>query len=119
MQRRRTHNTKKLMIPALDGNAIGARVQKVRIARRWTQVGLANVSGLSKGCIICIENGLRRPSLSSVIALAYALKRSIEWILYGVPSRSVLYRYRIKTGALDGREALLPKGRDSAVRAET
>ncbi|MCM1290154.1 MAG: helix-turn-helix domain-containing protein [Corallococcus sp.] len=49
---------------------LGQRLSELRQEMDLTQVELANAIGVSKGCISLWENGLREPTLTSLIALA-------------------------------------------------
>ena len=51
-------------------NQFGEILKELRTARGIGQVELAKFIGVSKGCISLWENGLREPTLSSLIALA-------------------------------------------------
>jgi len=76
----------------LDPVAIGRRLRVTRCKRGWRQVDLANASGVNAGVIGAIEVGLRVPSRDAAIGLAVALRRSIEWILFGLKNRGQLHR---------------------------
>lgn len=51
-------------------NQFAEVLKELRTARGLGQVELAKYIGVSKGCISLWENGLREPTLSSLIALA-------------------------------------------------
>ena len=53
--------------------SFGAVLRELRLAVGWTQEQLARSSGVSAHTIITLENGKRRPRLSTVTALADAL----------------------------------------------
>jgi len=76
----------------LDPVAIGRRIRTLRCKRGWRQLDLANASGVHPGVIGAIEVGLRVPSRDAAIGLAVALRRSIEWILFGMATRGRLWK---------------------------
>ena len=66
---------------------IGARIRRVRLERGWTMRELAYVSGMAYGTLTAFESGHRVPRLSNVLALAVALRRSIDFLLLGKGER--------------------------------
>ena len=75
----------------LDPLAVGRRVSGLRRKRGWRQVDLAEASGVHPAVIGLIEVGLRVPSRDAAIGLAVALRRSIEWILFGLARNGRLW----------------------------
>ena len=56
-------------------------LKTLRITAGLGQVELANKLGVSKGIISLWENGLREPSMSSLIALSKFFNVSIDYIV--------------------------------------
>ncbi|MCK6589767.1 MAG: helix-turn-helix transcriptional regulator [Polyangiaceae bacterium] len=52
---------------------VGNEIRKRRQARGWTQVELAERSGLTPDCIVLIETGVEDPSVSAFYAIARSL----------------------------------------------
>ncbi len=70
-------------MPSLDARAIGARIRATRKARFWLQRDLAAKTKLSPGAIGAYEAGLRIPCRDAVVALSFALRRTLDWLLLG------------------------------------
>jgi transcriptional regulator with XRE-family HTH domain len=67
---------------------LGQEIRRRRRALGWTQEDLAEVAGISVHYLSTIENGKRDPSVSTVMALAKALKVSAGELLGGVEGLS-------------------------------
>jgi len=52
---------------------IGDNVRALRLARGWTQWGLAERSGFSEQFVFCLESGRRDPTIVGLCKLAEAL----------------------------------------------
>lgn len=62
---------------------IGKRVRAARQELGLTMKQLHEQTGLSTGNISDIENDRNTPSVSSLVALGRALRRSLDWLLAG------------------------------------
>lgn len=78
--------------PATDAapelTELGARVQQARTRRQMTLETLAERSGLSKGHLSRIENGLQTPPLGTLIRIAGALNADVTSLINGKAARS-------------------------------
>jgi transcriptional regulator with XRE-family HTH domain len=93
MARKRVRHPERLKVieaDVLDGHAIGARIAQSRKKRDWRQVDLAIVAGIGHGSLVAYENGLRIPNTQGLARLSRALRRKVDWIIFG-PHR-VLWR---------------------------
>lgn len=79
-------------VPALDARAIGARIRRARRSYGWDERDLADKIGAHDSTISQYENGHLVPSFGRLIALAVALRRSMEFLLFGVARRGQLHR---------------------------
>jgi len=90
----------------LDAQAIGARIRRLRLARGWYQRDLAKASGVHLAVIGAIERGLRVPSRDAAIALAVALRRSLNYLYFGLCANSRIENLAgssgSRAGGLDG-----------------
>ncbi len=59
------------------GEVFGNRIRKLRREREWSQVYLAEVTGLSKTFICNLENGQKEPCLGTIKLLADGLGISL------------------------------------------
>jgi len=59
------------------------RMKEMRQKKKWTQIDLADKSGISSGMIGGIENGSRNPSKKTMDKLAKAFRVSLEWLETG------------------------------------
>jgi len=78
-------------VPRLDAVAIGERIRKARRKRGWFQNDLAGKIGTSSAVVSLWETGRRVPPRDAAIALAVALRRSLEWLFYGMSRRGRLH----------------------------
>ena len=62
---------------------LGARIQQWRAKRQMTLEALAERSGLSKGYLSRIENGLQTPPLGTLIRIAGALNADVTSLING------------------------------------
>lgn len=67
----------------VDFKLIGKRVQKVRKRKKISQIELAELADISETYISCIERGKKKPSLSILASIAYALDTSLDELLVG------------------------------------
>ncbi len=58
-----------------------ARIKTLRIEKGYTQVTFAKAIDVSKGLISLWENGLREPSLSSLVRMSNIFDVSIDYIV--------------------------------------
>ena len=73
--------------PAREVESIGARLRRIRTMRGWTQVQLAEQSGLLQHTISQIESGAQKGEcmqLATAMRLAWALGVSLD-ALSGMP----------------------------------
>ncbi len=68
--------------------AIGNRIRSIRKQRKLTQRELADLTYLSETCISNIENGKKKVSLESLVAVSDALHVSIDLLISGTMVRS-------------------------------
>ena len=66
----------------LDYGAIGRRVKAFRKERNLTQEGLAEIVDLTPAYISNIENNHTQLSLPAIIAIANALRTSVDHLLF-------------------------------------
>ena len=62
-------------------NRFGENLKYLRTEKKIGQIELAHEIGVSKGIISMWENGLREPTLSSLISLAKFLNVSIDYLV--------------------------------------
>lgn len=60
------------------GEALSNRIREFREAQGWTQLQLANRTGLSRKTVNTVENGVFVPSVIVALKLARALGTSVE-----------------------------------------
>ena len=76
-----------------DAVAIGLRIRAARKSRGWKLKDLADAVGVAKSSVSCWESGLRVPhTWMRLIRLCFALRRSSDWLVYGVAKRGSLWR---------------------------
>lgn len=80
----------------IDYEIIGLRVKHHRIRNKFSQEDLADMIGMSRISISCLERGERLPSLDSLVNLANALQVSANDLL----GENLLY----SEGSICGRE---------------
>ena len=61
----------------------GARLTALRDTRGWTQVVLATRAGLARGYVNRLEAGRQEPSLTTLVALAKALRVPLAELVAG------------------------------------
>ena len=62
-------------------NIFGKRLKELRIEMGLGQVALANKLNVSKGIISLWENGLREPTMSSLISIAKLFNVSLDYLV--------------------------------------
>jgi transcriptional regulator with XRE-family HTH domain len=67
----------------LDAKAIGRRIAATRRRRGWTQRQLAERVGVRENTVALYEGGWRVPSRDALIGLGLAMRRKIDWLLFG------------------------------------
>ena len=65
----------------MESNLFKENLKTLRIERGIGQIELAKALGVSKGIISLWENGLREPSMSSLIALSKFFDVSIDYLV--------------------------------------
>ncbi|MBI4716591.1 MAG: helix-turn-helix transcriptional regulator [Planctomycetes bacterium] len=68
---------------------MGARIRAARESRKWSQRQLASAIGRSKVSVTTYESARVCPSVATLVALAKALDRSLDWLAMGRPRRWV------------------------------
>lgn len=90
---------------------IGKRIQKIRLAKGYTQQQFAEMIGLSTNYLSDIERGKSSARLDKLVAIINALECSADDIFVDV----IDYGYKIKSSQLSERlEELPPKEREKA-----
>lgn len=90
---------------------IGKRIQKIRLAKGYTQQQFAEMIGLSTNYFSDIERGKSSARLDKLVAIINALECSADDIFVDV----IDYGYKIKSSQLSERlEELPPKEREKA-----
>ncbi len=69
------------MIIELDFKVIGSRIQSARLARNLTQEELAELVDTNQKHISRIEAGCHRSNLDTIVAIARALKVSVDYMI--------------------------------------
>jgi transcriptional regulator with XRE-family HTH domain len=87
MVKKRRKYKKPITPPRLDAKAIGLRIRRTRKSLGWALSDLARVTGLAHQTVASYECGARIPNRDNVIRLSIALRRSLEWILFGLAKR--------------------------------
>jgi transcriptional regulator with XRE-family HTH domain len=64
--------------------ATGERIRKLRRARSWRQIDLAEQSGVHEVHISDLERGTREPGLRTLSKIALALETSLSELLRGL-----------------------------------
>jgi transcriptional regulator with XRE-family HTH domain len=72
----------------LDARAIGQRIRAARNARGWRIADLAAAIGMAPQTVACYECGARVPLTRTLVVLAVALRRTVDWILTGRHGRN-------------------------------
>jgi transcriptional regulator with XRE-family HTH domain len=72
--------------PVLDRRALGHRVRRLRLERRWTVVALADRSGVQEWIIHRCESGKSNTRLENLVPLAKALGVTLDYLVHGEPS---------------------------------
>lgn len=68
----------------IDFKSLGLRIKQSRRSRNLTQDKLAEMTGLSKSFIGCIENNTSIPSVESIVKIAEALEVTPDYFLLGI-----------------------------------
>ncbi len=90
---------------------IGKRIQKIRLAKGYTQQQFAEMIGLSTNYLSDIERGKSSARLDKLVAIINALECSADDIFVDV----IDYGYKIKNSQLSERlEELPPEEREKA-----
>ncbi len=67
----------------MNNYGIGERIKQKRKALKLTQTQVKNETGISSGNLSEIENGIKLPSATAIIALSELLQCTTDWILTG------------------------------------
>lgn len=59
----------------------GKRLREVRMSRNMTQQALSDIVGIALRSYQCYEQGVREPSLNTLVSLADTLDVSIDYLL--------------------------------------
>lgn len=71
-----------------SSKALGERVRRLRIAKKWTLENLAFRAGMHVTYLSSIEHGNRNPTLNVLVGIAKALSVTTSKLLEGVELRS-------------------------------
>lgn len=66
---------------SVDYHAIGKRIRKLRLSKKWTQNTLGDNAGITKIHVSHIERGTTKLSLPAIINIANALGTSVDYLL--------------------------------------
>lgn len=64
-----------------SGTAVGAKVRRLREAAGYSQAGLAGAAGMSRQALGALEAGRHLPRVDTALALATALRTTVEQLL--------------------------------------
>jgi transcriptional regulator with XRE-family HTH domain len=103
---------------AAQRQAIGARIRAARESREMQQARLAELLGVTRGCVSCWERGGGLPLLGTFMRLCEILRRSSDWLLFGTARRGVLWRKNAARRE-GGRNGASDSGSPSAPRDES
>lgn len=100
-----------------DPKALGARVKAVRSRAGLTQAGLAEAAGVSDETVSRIERGAYEPAVSTLVALADALRVPLD-VLVGraAPSRGKSRVPPLARRLIDAVAALTPDAMGAVLR---
>lgn len=71
------------MIPPIDAHAMGVRIRAARLSRRWKLIDLAKATGFGLSTLSAFECGSRVPRLGTLSAIAFALRKKLDWLVRG------------------------------------
>ncbi len=91
--------TKAVVTVVLNRKAIGKRIAVARKRRGWLQADLARLVGVAPSTVGAWETGIRTLSLQALLKLAKALRRKVDWVLFG--GRSYWWRENRRTPERD------------------
>ena len=77
--------------PELDARGIGQRIRSARKARKWRHRDLADAVGLKPATVACWESGARIPETRTLALLSFHLRRTTDWILFGLPKHARIW----------------------------
>jgi transcriptional regulator with XRE-family HTH domain len=83
---------------------VGPRLKRIRVQRRITLTGLADITGISKSTLSRLETGQRRPTLELLLALSQAYRVPLD-DLVGAPEVGDP-RIRLRPGRVKGRTVI-------------
>ena len=83
---------RRVIAPALNPAAIGRRVRAARKARGWRQLDLSMKTGIHPSVVGLYETGDRVPTRDAGFALCVALRRSLEWLYFGVQRNGKIWK---------------------------
>ncbi len=98
-----------------DLDQVGPRLKRIRTQRGVTLTALSGATGISKGTLSRLENGLRRPSLELLLPLAHAHRVPLD-DLVGAPEVGDP-RIRLKPRRANGRTVVPLTKQPGAVQA--
>jgi len=81
------------IIIELKAGAIGGRLARARRSYKLSQKTVGRRVGVSKSSVSAYEQGDRVPPLDKLCALCVLLRRSFEWILFGVPKNGAWWKF--------------------------
>ncbi len=73
------------MLPELDYSAIGKRIKKARLEKKYSQAVLAEKIDCSNNYISHIETGQTKVSLKILAQISYVLEKPMDYFLLDTP----------------------------------
>ena len=104
--------SKKRVIGArLDPRGVGQRIRAARLGLAWRQKDLACAVEMTPKTVACWECGARIPRPDTLVVLAVALRRTLDWIVLGrhARKRSGIRAAKGQSGSTP-QPAALPRG---------
>lgn len=90
--------------------ALGSRIKQLRVAKHWTQQGLADQLGYADAATInYIENGKRIPSIELLYVIANTFDVSISFLLEGEDKSNLSYEHILILSYIDALDPLEKK----------
>ena len=76
----------------LNATMIGARIAARRRANGWRQADLGRRIGKHKSTVCSLEKGTWLPTFEVAFALCVVFRRSLEWLYFGLPRRTGIWK---------------------------
>ena len=68
--------------------ALGQRIRELRLKKRWSQEGFADIVGVHRTCMGAVERGESNVSFTNLVLIARALGISLSQLLSGLEQRA-------------------------------